>query len=703
MLKKWFSLTASIIIIIILSGCRTNSTPAESKSGWTLFSSGNQINMLITKGDELWAATAGGVEMWNQKTGDCRLYTIQDGLPENDIWGITQDNSGIVWAVTNFNVCFFNDNGWTTSKEETEFISGIISNHPGNDWVFSAVPLIRLHSRYPELFSPTDTLPANISFSSILTDQKGNMWANLMGTGIAYYNGQSWQVFPASDNSENRIYAMFVDAQNNLWCSTLKGISRYDGTNWQYFSNYNDSFESFIMTISQDKQGNLWFAHNDSTSHTLYRFDGSKLKKIPTDGLTNPTYITVDLYGIPWCTNAGGLSLYDGKSWQTFSGTDGFSEFLTSIIPDQNGDLWFGTGSSIKHYDDKVWQTLYTPQGPNDNQINSVFMDKAGNLWFGTNGGISYFNGKTWRTFTQSDGINAVTSPIFQDTQGNIWWATPTGIDRYDGKSVRKFDANDGIDMDYFFYVSSIVQDNKGNIWFGTQYSKPMATLIPGETYDPDINKQPEGGIYRYDGKSWQKFTTKDGLFSTSVQQMIKDNQGNIWFVDYQGITRYDGVNWKIFTQTDGITGTSIESIYNDKAGNIWVVTDSGLNRYNGKSWQSFELPAMNNMGKQLNDDGKNLLCFGGNSIYRFDGQAWQPFAIADGVSMLNTIIVNKNGDLWFGTQDGLAKYDSNKWQTFTILDNLQFNNIQSILIDRNGDIWCATAYGLARYNPNHK
>jgi ligand-binding sensor domain-containing protein len=125
-----------------------------------------------------------------------------------------------------------------------------------------------------------------------------------------------------------------------------------------------------------------------------------------------------------------------------------------------------------------------------------MFMDKDGNLWFGTNGGITYHQGDTWKTFTQPDGLNSINSPIFQDAQGNIWWATNTGISRFDGKTVRKFDASDGIDMDYFVSVSSIVQDNQGNIWFGTQYSKQIATFPHGTTPDPNINKQPEGGIY---------------------------------------------------------------------------------------------------------------------------------------------------------------------------------------------------------------
>ena len=86
MLKKWLLFAFVIILMTGLFGCG-NPQPAvshttASQSGWTLFASGAQINMLITKGDDIWAATASGVERWNRKTGSCKLYTVQEGLPD---------------------------------------------------------------------------------------------------------------------------------------------------------------------------------------------------------------------------------------------------------------------------------------------------------------------------------------------------------------------------------------------------------------------------------------------------------------------------------------------------------------------------------------------------------------------------------------------------------------------------------------------
>ena len=707
MFKKWLLSILCFIFISGLFGCGNNlttaSTPAESQSRWTLFASGSQTNMLITKGDEIWAATTSGVERWNRKTGSCKLYTVQDGLPDSFFGGITLDNAGVIWAVSNFNAYSFDGTRWAVSYPENAVISGLIDKHPGNQWVSDATALVYFYSRYPQLFSGGDSLPANISFGSMLEDKKGNIWANLSGQGLAYYNGQSWQTFTAADGMAiTSLSSIFVDNRNNLWCATVNGVSRYDGTRWQNFSSAETGFDGYATHISQDRQGNLWFVLNDSVRHIVYRYNGNTWDKFSSDGLTNPRQISVDNDGIIWCTNADGVSRYDGKAWRTFSATDGFTGIMTSILVDRNGDLWFGTDSAIKHFDGKAWQSFSTPAGPNDDQVNTMFMDKDGNLWFGTNGGITYHQGDTWKTFTQPDGLNSINSPIFQDAQGNIWWATNTGISRFDGKTVRKFDASDGIDMDYFFSVSSIVQDNQGNIWFGTQYSKPIATFPPGTTPDPNINKQPEGGIYRYNGKSWQKFTTKDGLSSTDVQKIIKDRQGNIWFEHNQSLSRYDGENWKIFTRADGITGTYIESLFVDKAGNIWAGTDSGLNRYDGKSWQVIEFPTPSSITANLYEAGSTLLFFGGNQIYAFTGQSWQLFAAADGVTTINTLAQGRDGELWAGTREGLAQYKDKMWQIFTVKDGLQFNNIQWILIDRDGNVWCSTAYGLARYQPNH-
>jgi len=102
--------------------------------------------------------------------------------------------------------------------------------------------------------------------------------------------------------------------------------------------------------------------------------------------------------------------------------------------------------------------------------------------------------------------------------------------------------------------------DKDGNIWFS----------ISGE------------GAYRYDGKTFTNFTTKDGLCNNNVGAIIQDKEGNILFGTNSGICIYDGNKFTKYPATDTL---SITCMLEDKDGNLWFGTSGkGIYRYNGKT-----------------------------------------------------------------------------------------------------------------------
>ncbi len=62
-----------------------------------------------------------------------------------------------------------------------------------------------------------------------------------------------------------------------------------------------------------------------------------------------------------------------------------------------------------------------------------------------------------------------------------------------------------------------IVQDRAGHLWFTTG----------------------GGGVSRYDGKTFQNITRKDGLVSNYVWTGFEDSNGDLWFGTTDGVTRY--------------------------------------------------------------------------------------------------------------------------------------------------------------------
>lgn len=81
-------------------------------------------------------------------------------------------------------------------------------------------------------------------------------------------------------------------------------------------------------------------------------------------------------------------------------------------------------------------------------------------------------------------------------------------------------------------------------------------------------------------------------------------------------------------------------------------------------------------------------------------------YTASDGLSQRSVmaILQDKEGYLWFGTRDGLNRFDGNRFTVYkhhlgdtTSLSN---NNVHSIYEDTNGNLWIGTQNGLNKYNP---
>src|SRR5690349_20853221 len=119
-------------------------------------------------------------------------------------------------------------------------------------------------------------------------------------------------------------------------------------------------------------------------------------------------------------------------------------------------------------------------------------------------------------------------------------------------------------------------------------------------------------------------------------------------------------------------------------------------------SAQDKTVPTKNSHSSFLDYGSPNSLPQVCNCVLRFDH-----IGIEQGLSQSSVYIIfqDSHGFLWFGTQDGLNRYDGYTFKTYKpdpdVPSSISDRWITSIVEDRNGYLWIATRQGgLNRYDP---
>jgi ligand-binding sensor domain-containing protein/signal transduction histidine kinase len=157
--------------------------------------------------------------------------------------------------------------------------------------------------------------------------------------------------------------------------------------------------------------------------------------------------------------------------------------------------------------------------------------------------------------------------------------------------------------------------------------------------------------------------------------------------------------------------------IYQDQIGFLWIGTQNGLIRYNGYDFTKVkDVPIVSDFPvTAIIEDKSGVMWFGtlDRGLIRYDLNQKQfkqylndpndPTSITS--NRVLTIIKDKKGKLWIGTDYGINLFDNIGDKFFNYKNNPEkFNcligeEIKSIFEDRSDNIWIGTRSGLLKYN----
>ena len=190
---------------------------------------------------------------------------------------------------------------------------------------------------------------------------------------------------------------IFVDSRGDVWFSSrCRGITRFNGKEWQTFTDADGLGKGGINVISEDQDGIIWF----NSLAGMTGFDGTRFTyhPIPDYQSVIPRPVGQDIIqdnqGTLWlAAYGGGVSRYDGSQWQTYWTQDG--------LPDDNArDLFLTpegypgviTDKGVCRFDGAAWQPMTTADGLPEGQVRLAVNDDEGRLWLAGEGGVSYFS-----------------------------------------------------------------------------------------------------------------------------------------------------------------------------------------------------------------------------------------------------------------------------------------------------------------------
>jgi ligand-binding sensor domain-containing protein/AraC-like DNA-binding protein len=434
-----------------------------------------------------------------------------------------------------------------------------------------------------------------------------------------------------------------------------------------------------ITDITQTADGFLWIGFPRS----VYRFDGMKFTPLSifdeqSAGYREITCLESTRKGQLWIGTRGtGLwrYKYEEKKYKQFTPQKGIAgENIRCIVADHLGSLWIGFDGNINVMKDKDITRYGEASGLPPQKINVVFEDSQGKIWLGTHRhGLLKFQNGSAVNIPLGNFENLDVRTMSEDPQGNLWLGTNRGLIRFNeaAKSSRTFDESDGLSH---HIINVVAHDSDGNLWIGSA-----------------------NGLDRYTGESRGAHSPFErSLQETWVKAIFEDREKNLWIgTDGKGLIQLREGRLKLYSKRNGLPNDYITSLYEDSRQTLWVGSTGGLSRFSKGDIKAANLKQLYTgsivSSICLGPDGDVWFATFGDGLFRVrQNGSIQKYSTSQGLlsDSILALLLDNNGALWIGTDNGLNKYSDGKFQSFTTANGLHGTIVYYIYQDRNHHVW---------------
>lgn len=631
--------------------------------------------------------------------------TIDNGLSQNTVNSMLQDEQGFLWIGTNDGLNKFDGHDFKVFISSTTDSTSLSNNH----------------------------------VKSIKSDSNGNLWLATQA-GLTYYDSRkgAFKRYYISENdpssiAKNVINELIIDG-NSIWLGTDQGL---------YFaSDMNQiSFEEIICSsgsgfnrindLAQDDIGNILIASDNG----VFQVDRKSKKCIEIlfeSDITEKEATSITYFeNRVWVGSYSGLISFESENLsqpslkhvnhQTYD-SEGFRLIITKTLKDSNDVIWVGTQTHGVFILDPINNTLNefiagydsNPHIFSTTTVTEIYEDHSGNVWIGSleTGVFKVRNSlKKFGLLKSMAGSNGLSSNRIRgllEVGDDLWIASAEGLNRFDRNTslctVFKHDPKDRNTL-ASNDVKTLAIDGNGKLWVGTNDGLSILDTSTLEFSRVLLSRQDQK------------------INSNKIRTVKLLSDGNIWVGSLGGgIQVIDPKTRKIVgsyfnepSNNRSLSSNNVMNIFESSDQRVWIATyGGGLNLLNSSLNGFARINDADNCFSKLltsiHEDPEGFLWVGsyGDGLYKIHPENFSYKSYNESTGLSNDVVyaaIPYGNSIWVSTNHGLNKLNRliRNISKYNVTDGLQSNefNSGSYLKSKTGELFFGGVNGLTFFYPD--
>jgi signal transduction histidine kinase/ligand-binding sensor domain-containing protein len=537
-----------------------------------------------------------------------RVWNMDDGIGDNDVWSIAQTLDGYLWLATGAGLVRFDGVRFTVvptgmaAQPAPNHLDVVFAARNGDLWVAQTNGAVarRRAGRFESILPGKERSVAYDITDSIAQEGDGSLWLGYAaGPRMVCWRNGNLAYFPRESGFGNGQHiGLKTSTKGQLWFATQDLIGRRVGDRFETV----DRNEAVRPLLAVARDGGMWTIRGGTIIR--YRADGSREETADITWLGGAAMVKTiyeDRAGFLWIGTRGkglyrfcpGQSVSEpGAAGGSFVRVPTASPYISTVTEDREGNLWAGTRAGLNRLRPRFLYLHQTSEGLFYESTATVCMDKEERLWAAGAGVLFRATDAQNQTFAQPANAPTNVTTLHAAPDGSIWLGGMHGLTKWkDGMFQPQALAEP---------LTSLLTDRRGALW---------AASIHGPLFhggEREMRPWPETG----------------GL--VDARALAEDAQGAIWAGTESGLVFRHGLDQAAFAQVPlpgSAPGQPVRFIVPDGQETVWIGTLAG-GIYRARAGRVKRLPPT--AGLPVND--------------------------------VRALATTPEGDLWLGTGRGLLR-----------------------------------------------